>query len=96
MKKYLKILVIAAIVFSLAAASVFLILNSGHECATHNCRVCVRIENAFGILKSAVSAGIALCFARIVFLIVGRVKMINFGRAAAFETPILLKVKLNN
>ena len=96
MKRYLKILIAAAIVFSLVASSVFLIVNSGHECETHRCSTCVRIEHAFGILRSAFSVGIVLFSAVIVSdAVTGKTKE-RRTVGAVFDTPTSLKVKLNN
>ena len=97
MKRILRILLIAAIVFSLVASSVFLILNSHHKChAGESCPICVGIENAFGLLKCAFSAALVLSL----ILLVGAA-----GKAASSVpdrgilpnlTPTSLKVRLNN
>lgn len=96
MKRYLKILIAAAVVFSLVASSVFLIVNSDHECETHRCSTCVRIEYAFGILKGAFSAGIIICCAALVSGAVTEKKKERLCDGAVFDTPTSLKVKLNN
>jgi len=96
-KRFLKILLIAAIVFSLIASSVFLILNSHHEChAGAKCRICLCIENAFGILKNIFTAlSLILCVGAITNLCFKRI-MSQDCKGAVAATPILLKVKLNN
>ncbi len=96
MKKYLKIFIAAAIVFSLVASSVFLIMNSDHECETHRCSTCVRIENAFGILKGVFCAGIVLCCAAFVSDAVTEKRKERQSSGTVFDTPTDLKVKLNN
>lgn len=97
MKRTVKILLIAAIVFSLVASSVFLILNSHHKChAGEKCTVCVGIEHAFGLLKDAFFA--ALVFA-LILLAHAAFNAASSGSDRGRRpnlTPTALKVRLNN
>ena len=97
MKRAVKLMLIAAIVFSLVASSVFLIINFDHECSdcTH-CHVCHMIESAFGILKgifTAVSVLVCWCLLKRLDAIFETQRSRTEIKA---ETPILLRVKLNN
>lgn len=96
MKKPLMILIAAALVFSIAASAVFLIVNSNHECATHACRICINIEKAFAIVRGIITVCVLLLLVKILLDegIAGR--FLPEDRTHCLSTPTLLKVKLNN
>lgn len=96
MKKLAKIVLAAALIFTLVASSVFLIANSNHSCHGGKCTTCRLIDAAFTILKGIV----VVCAVLLVRIDISDKKEGSSGVAAASEfyrfTPVFLKVKLND
>ncbi|MBR6918075.1 MAG: hypothetical protein IKN38_07820 [Clostridia bacterium] len=96
MKKLLKVIVVSALIFSLISLSLFIVFNSHHEHTDGYCKICVRIETAFGILKTILSLFFGAALLSYVFV---RAKA-RCGASAADgvirKTPPLIKVRYNN
>ena len=96
MKRIIRILVAAALVASLIAASLFLILNADHECESECCQICLRLESAVEMLKNLIFIPVVLLCNSALF----RLSKEGWGdvaqRWASCRSPILLRVKLNN
>ena len=95
-KRFLKILAVSALVFSLVVTSLFLIVHSDHECESHSCPICHGMEAAFNILRGLLALSLS------VFCFILSFRRISDGASPSDRsritqtTPILLKVKLNN
>ena len=87
--------VAALLVISLILLSLFIVLTAHHDHAGDHCTVCVRIEAAVRIIRSAVCAALIL-LAATVFLASGKRLFSPRADIAASETPVILGVKLNN
>ena len=96
MKKALRILIVAALVFSILSLSFFIILNGHHDHEADHCRICLMIESAAELIRSTLSAAVlAFCFVRLLTAGVKR-KVRNEGPLQFLVSPIELGVRLNN
>ena len=96
MKRAVRILLVAALIFSIVSLSLFMVLNTHHDHQGDYCQVCVRMETAAGILRGifAFCAALLCC----AFIIVRTVRMLctaNCELKASYN-PVILRVKLNN
>ena len=96
MKKALRYLITAALIFSILLSTLYIVMYAEHECSLDDCCICERIEAAFGIIRSLMGGAAALC--SVVLLAI-----IAFGRIASAscaqrhcQTPVILKVRLDN
>ena len=96
MKRSVRMAVAAVLILTIAAMSLFIIMNSHHEHHEEYCQTCVKLETAIGILKSILSSSmLLLCF----FYVFREMhEQLRFERSGPHSevNPILLKVKLNN
>ena len=96
MKRFLKILAVSALVFSLVVTSLFLIVHSDHKCESHSCPICHGMESAFNILRGLLALSLSVfCFA-LSFRRMSEGASLTERGCFTQTTPILLKVKLNN
>ena len=96
MKRIFRMILAAAIVFSLVASSVFLIMYSDHDCDGETCAICLHMAAAFRILKgSCMAALLLLSFAKRGSS-EDKKPVFSCAVLSASMTPVFLKVKLNN
>ena len=96
-RRFAKGLIVSALVLSLVLTSLFLIMNTDHDCESHSCQTCRRIEVAFNILRSVLSVTAIILCVRLLTRFNKEKESYCTGRACfAPSIPILLKVKLNN
>ena len=96
MKKTVRILLVAALVFSIVSLSLFMVLNTHHDHQGEYCPVCVRLETAAGILRGIFTLCIALLLCGSVVLRTVRSLRAAQYAGKAFFNPVVLGVRLNN
>ena len=96
MKRFLRIFMVTTLILTLVAMSLFLIANADHDCDTHACMICHRMEASFSILLGAlVLAPVISVNAILMRTTAEGYDAVSNGRPP-IATPIILKVKLNN
>ena len=96
MKNVLKRILVAALIFSLLSLSFFIVANLHHDHDSEYCHVCVRIESAVNILRGlALGVSLVFCCANVMPR-ASQYRGASADGKVSFETPLLLKVKLNN
>ena len=96
MKKAVRILLVAALIFSIVSLSLFVVLNIHHDHNEEYCPVCVRLETAAGILRGIfASFAVILCCVSVTLRAV-RSLCASTRAVKAYCTPVVLGVKLNN
>ncbi len=96
MKKAVRILLVAALIFSIVSLSLFMVLNIHHDHHDEYCPVCVRLETAAGILRGIfASFAVILCCGSVMIRSV-RSLCASVCAVKAFCNPVVLRVKLNN
>ena len=96
MKRSVRILLVAALIFSIVSLSLFMMLNAHHDHQGEYCQVCVRLETAAGILRGIFASFAVLVCCSLVTVLAARALGAVMRAARAFYNPVNFKVKLNN